>query len=168
MLKPIQLLVPMVAVLIALPAGAQDKGTEKSQPVIPRSAIPPAGMCRIWLKDVAPAQQPAPTDCAAAIRARPQGAQVLFGGELKPGTSVDAGPDGRSRAAQPVNLWQLPSDYDQRQRELAKRAMFENTLKQSLQSGDRAVTAKVVTELPPKTPTTGPQTSVPTPSTKVP
>ncbi|MEO6443957.1 MAG: hypothetical protein ABIP66_02175 [Gemmatimonadaceae bacterium] len=35
-------------------------------------------MCRIWLDSVPPAQQPAPTDCASAIRNRPPNARVIF------------------------------------------------------------------------------------------
>jgi hypothetical protein len=46
---------------------------------IPKSAWPAAGLCRVWLKDVAPAQQPAPTDCGSALRNPPSSATVLFG-----------------------------------------------------------------------------------------
>ena len=46
---------------------------------IPASARPPAGMCRIWLDNVPAAQQPAPTDCATAVRNRPAKGRVIFG-----------------------------------------------------------------------------------------
>lgn len=46
---------------------------------IPPPYRPPAGMCRIWLDNVPPAQQPAPTDCASAVRNRPANARVIFG-----------------------------------------------------------------------------------------
>ena len=46
---------------------------------IPASARPPAGMCRIWLDGVPAAQQPAPTDCATAVRNRPAKGRVIFG-----------------------------------------------------------------------------------------
>lgn len=46
---------------------------------IPASERPPAGMCRIWLDDVPAAQQPAPTDCASAVRNRPSKGRVIFG-----------------------------------------------------------------------------------------
>lgn len=36
-------------------------------------------MCRIWLKDVPAAQQPAPTDCAAAVKNCPPNGRVIFG-----------------------------------------------------------------------------------------
>lgn len=36
-------------------------------------------MCRIWLDNVPAAQQPAPTDCASAVRNRPAKGRVIFG-----------------------------------------------------------------------------------------
>jgi hypothetical protein len=50
---------------------------------IPKEYLPPAGMCRIWLKAVPAARQPAPTDCATAIRRRPPNGRVVFGPELR-------------------------------------------------------------------------------------
>jgi len=47
--------------------------------VIPVSARPPAGMCRIWLESVPVSQQPAPTDCASAVKNRPAKGRVIFG-----------------------------------------------------------------------------------------
>jgi hypothetical protein len=46
---------------------------------IPAAERPPAGMCRIWLDGVPAAQQPAPTDCATAVRNRPAKGRVIFG-----------------------------------------------------------------------------------------
>lgn len=46
---------------------------------IPMSFTPPAGLCRVWLDGVPASQQPAPTDCASAIKNRPAGAAVVFG-----------------------------------------------------------------------------------------
>ena len=57
-------------------AQARGKGGDKD---IPASERPPAGMCRIWLDDVPAAQQPAPTDCATAVRNRPAKGRVIFG-----------------------------------------------------------------------------------------
>ena len=48
---------------------------------VPDSNRPPPGMCRIWIDGVPPAHQPAPTDCATAIRKRPMNARVVFGNE---------------------------------------------------------------------------------------
>ena len=58
----------------ALAARAQGRA-----PSIPRDHRPPAGMCRIWLENVPASQQPAPTDCATAVRNRPTNARVIFG-----------------------------------------------------------------------------------------
>lgn len=52
---------------------------DREPPRIPREYMPPAGMCRIWLDDVPPKQQPAPTDCPTAIRKRPPNGHVIFG-----------------------------------------------------------------------------------------
>jgi len=59
-------------------AGAQARG-DKKPPAIPESSRPPAGMCRIWLDDVPAAQQPAATDCATAVKNKPQNGRVIFG-----------------------------------------------------------------------------------------
>ena len=67
--------------LCALPARAQEKGRDEKAAtiVVPVSALPPAGLCRVWLRDVPAGQQPAPTDCTSAIRKAPPSATVLFG-----------------------------------------------------------------------------------------
>jgi signal transduction histidine kinase len=54
---------------------------------VPESHRPPAGMCRIWIDGVPPAHQPAPTDCATAIRKRPMNARVVFGNEAPAGAA---------------------------------------------------------------------------------
>jgi len=80
-------MIGVIAVLVLPPgAHAQDsvvarKPTPKRDSVlaIPVRARPPAGMCRIWLDDVPVAQQPAPTDCALAVRNRPAKGRVVFG-----------------------------------------------------------------------------------------
>ena len=58
------------------PAAQQTQGREQ---IVPPSFYPPAGMCRIWVNGVPAAQQPAPTDCASAVRNRPANGKVLFG-----------------------------------------------------------------------------------------
>lgn len=62
-------------------AGAQARGAKKA-PTIPAESRPPAGMCRIWLDDVPAAQQPAPTDCATAVKNKPQNGRVIFGDDF--------------------------------------------------------------------------------------
>ncbi len=73
------------ALLVALavfasPSLASAQGKSRSQDKdIPANMRPPAGMCRVWLDDVPPAQQPAPTDCPTAVRNRPAKGRVIFG-----------------------------------------------------------------------------------------
>jgi hypothetical protein len=47
--------------------------------IVPPAFYPPAGMCRIWINQVPAGRQPAPTDCASAVRNRPANGRVLFG-----------------------------------------------------------------------------------------
>jgi hypothetical protein len=42
-------------------------------------------MCRIWIRDVPAERQPAPTDCASAVRNRPANGKVLFGDDPSKG-----------------------------------------------------------------------------------
>lgn len=51
----------------------------RREQIVPPGFYPPAGMCRIWINGVPAAQQPAPTDCASAVRNRPTNGKVLFG-----------------------------------------------------------------------------------------
>ena len=60
-------------------ASAQARGDNRKPAAIPAESRPPAGMCRIWLDDVPASQQPAPTDCATAVKHKPQNGRVIFG-----------------------------------------------------------------------------------------
>ncbi len=60
---------------------AQQSQTQRREQIVPPGFYPPAGMCRIWINGVPAAQQPAPTDCASAVRNRPTNGKVLFGDE---------------------------------------------------------------------------------------
>ena len=83
----------LTALLFLAPFGAlqaaQDQQQDTKASTVPESAMPPAGMCRVWLKDVPERQQPAPTDCVSAIRTVPREAMVLFG-DLKRSAKVSA------------------------------------------------------------------------------
>src|SRR6476660_5454646 len=63
----------------------QQTQTQRRDQIVPPGFFPPAGMCRIWLNDVPPGQQPAPTDCQSAVRNRPSNGRVLFGDESQKG-----------------------------------------------------------------------------------
>jgi hypothetical protein len=63
-----------------VPVKPQPKPTQQSrEQAVPPAFYPPAGMCRIWINEVPAGQQPAPTDCASAVRNRPANGRVLFG-----------------------------------------------------------------------------------------
>jgi hypothetical protein len=63
------------------PSQSGNAQTEQSRrdPAVPKGFAPPAGMCRIWINGVPASKQPAPTDCASAVRNRPANGKVLFG-----------------------------------------------------------------------------------------
>jgi hypothetical protein len=65
-----------ITVLAATRLGAQSAGAQSG---VPEGFRPPPGMCRIWIEGVPPERQPAPTDCATAVRKRPSNAHVVFG-----------------------------------------------------------------------------------------
>lgn len=81
-MKTVLVMVLMSAGLSAS-AAAQQPATaqqgDRQQPEIPKDYKPPKGMCRIWLKDVPPAQQPAPTDCNSAVKNCPSNGRVIWG-----------------------------------------------------------------------------------------
>lgn len=64
-----------------VPAKPQAPATQSQsfQQIVPPGFFPPAGMCRIWINGVPAGQQPAPTDCASAVKNRPANGRVLFG-----------------------------------------------------------------------------------------
>lgn len=96
------LLVLILAVSGPARASAQStKEKEKDAPV-PKAYLPPAGMCRIWVDNVPPARQPAPTSCATAIRNKPPNARVIF----PPGKSAEPkslAPTDTTRKRKPPN-----------------------------------------------------------------
>jgi hypothetical protein len=62
-----------------VPANPRTQQSQRRDQIVPPGFYPPAGMCRIWIDGVPAAQQPAPTDCASAVRNRPANGKVLFG-----------------------------------------------------------------------------------------
>jgi len=78
----VSVLLALCFVALASPLAAQAKTRADSNADIPKSERPPAGMCRIWLDNVPAAQQPAPTDCATAVRNRPAKGRVIFGDDF--------------------------------------------------------------------------------------
>jgi hypothetical protein len=63
----------------AKPLAPATQSQSLREQIVPPGFFPPAGMCRIWINGVPASQQPAPTDCASAVRNRPANGKVLFG-----------------------------------------------------------------------------------------
>jgi hypothetical protein len=70
----------MAAGSVSLQAQARPQ-PQDPKPAVPRTHLPPPGMCRIWLDNVPATQQPAPTDCASAVRNQPRNGRVIFSDE---------------------------------------------------------------------------------------
>jgi hypothetical protein len=62
-----------------MPVRPKSAVTQSREQIVPPGFYPPAGMCRVWINGVPAGQQPAPTDCASAVRNRPANGKVLFG-----------------------------------------------------------------------------------------
>ena len=83
MFKRIMLVLAVAVAGASAPLGAQGKGFAPKNDRIPEGHRPPPGMCRIWLDGVPAGQQPAPTDCATAVRNRPSNGRVIFGDDYR-------------------------------------------------------------------------------------
>lgn len=97
MFKRMMLVLAVAAAGASVPLGAQGKGFAPKNDRVPAAYRPPPGMCRIWLEGVPAAQQPAPTDCATAVRNRPSNGRVLFGDDYRAKDERDRG-EGRDDA----------------------------------------------------------------------
>ena len=73
----------LVVIGIASPVGAQPRAARADS--VPASYRPPSGMCRVWVEGVPATQQPAPTDCASAVRNKPTNAKVIYGEDPQAG-----------------------------------------------------------------------------------
>lgn len=85
---------------------------------VPKEYLPPAGMCRIWLNGVPPAQQPAPTDCSLAVRNKPPNGTVVYGPQKTGKTNSGLGTspikpfDGNSTVKPPIKIPGRPDVSD--------------------------------------------------------
>jgi len=78
------LIVTTAVTLGAAPLAAQSlQGRDRAADRVPAGHMPPPGMCRVWIDGVPPGQQPAPTDCASAVRNRPANGRVIFGDDVR-------------------------------------------------------------------------------------
>jgi hypothetical protein len=112
-----------VALLVATSAvsGAQGRNSGSSNgrtggsgdTVPPPAAMPPAGMCRIWISGVPADKQGAIIDCATAVRNVPPNGRVIWGETSKgkpatppPGTKVP--PPGKTNPIKTVPPPRIP------------------------------------------------------------
>ena len=92
----------IAALLAGFALSAATLHAQSSSSNVPESHRPPPGMCRIWIDGVPPTHQPAPTDCATAIRKRPLNARVVFGSDAPGnGRNVSAAQSRQSSFAAP-------------------------------------------------------------------
>jgi len=77
---------------------ATQQSQSRREQIVPPGFYPPVGMCRIWINDVPAGQQPAPSDCASAVRNRPANGRVLFGDD-PPKTKKGKSDKGKSKSS---------------------------------------------------------------------
>lgn len=92
-----------------------DKDKVEDKNAIPKAYLPPAGMCRVWVDGVPPAQQPAPTDCATAVRNKPANGRVVYGPDKAKtgGSKLDELPLNRLKPGEKKGPPLIPPDLSQ-------------------------------------------------------
>lgn len=93
---------------------AQAQRPKSASQAVPPDLRPPAGMCRVWVDGVPPGRQPAPTDCASALRNRPPKGRVIFGDDFAAPGSADRSSDDRSAGSPLKGLAPMPRGLDQK------------------------------------------------------
>ena len=109
-MKSSRILALACGLLIA--ATAQAQRPKSASKVVPPDLRPPAGMCRVWLDGVPPGRQPAPTDCASALRNRPARGQVIFGDDYAHGDSDHDVDDSRAANSPLKGVAPLPRSME--------------------------------------------------------
>lgn len=149
-------LVPSAATLLILALPATMAGQSRpasSRDTVPLSLLPPAGKCRIWMDGVPAAQQPAPTDCATALRQRPANGTILYGPAAREtsGGRFDPSVGGRgsSRSAKPADAidrggsdaeMELKRQRDRAERDRRAAELRERDDRARREAADRAAT----------------------------
>jgi hypothetical protein len=96
---------------------------------VPSSYAPPAGLCRIWLAGVPATQQPAPTDCASAIKNRPNSAAVLFGPNPSKRRNEPGELDSFMKSGLPISRRFTPNTLAPRRRDEAREHVADTAVK---------------------------------------
>jgi hypothetical protein len=99
----------------AVAQSKNDKESRQEKGGVPKEYQPPAGMCRVWVDGVPAAQQPAPTDCASAVRNKPANGRVIYGEDKSKAGSkkVDELPINRLKPADKKGPPLIPPDLSQ-------------------------------------------------------
>lgn len=147
--------VTVVVLSLSLAPGALDAQPRSDRPDkadkadIPKEYLPPAGMCRVWIEGVPAAQQPAPTDCATAVRTKPANGRVIYGADKGKPLKVDdlpvnqLRPSGSDRKGPPL-VPPDPSVADARRRE----AWEQKKITDEQLFGDRPATGAPASSYP--------------------
>lgn len=118
-MKAVSIICAIALALGAVPATwAQAPKKDKD---VPADHRPPPGMCRIWVDGVPAGQQPAPTDCATAIRNRPEHGRVIFGSEAGKERSVQPRPFTETLRRKPDENAQPPRQPEPRRADPPRR-----------------------------------------------
>ena len=139
--------VAVLSLSLAPAALAAQARTDRAE--IPKEYQPPAGMCRVWIEGVPPAQQPAPTDCATAVRTKPANGRVIYGPDKGKTRKVDdlpvnqLRPGGADRKSPPL-VPPDPSVADARRRE----AWEQKKITDEQLFGDRPATGAPASSYP--------------------
>jgi hypothetical protein len=119
---------PAPAPVKAAPAEPAPAPAPARDDEVPREYEPPAGLCRVWVDGVPADRQPAPTDCATAVRNRPNNARVIFG------ANTDAA---MTRAKRQLSGGELDTRVEQGPRRDGRRTPpVDDEFLQRLQAGD--------------------------------
>ena len=94
-------------------AQSRDKDRDERTVSIPKEFEPPAGMCRVWIDGVPAQQQPAPTDCASAVRNKPSNGRVIYGPDKAKGKKIDDLPIKSLRGVEKKGPPLVPPDLSQ-------------------------------------------------------
>ena len=89
---------------------AQGRSEKSEKNDVPKGFLPPAGMCRVWVDGVPAAQQPAPTDCASAVRNKPANGRVIYGDDAANGKKPELPIKGFSKPTDKKGAPLIPPD----------------------------------------------------------
>ena len=144
----------LAALLAGFALSAATLHAQSSSSNVPESHRPPPGMCRIWIDGVPPAHQPAPTDCATAIRKRPLNARVVFGSDASGnGRNVAPAPPRQSNfQTQPVPSHEEQDRVAQQQRDEQERQRIAQQQRDEAQRQREEQERRAAAHAPPPAP----------------